>query len=154
MQRVLGSAAALAVVAAVVPAVASSGPGSPASSAQHCASSVVAHRAGGHVLKPQPRRLASACGRTTGFPGAESHIVVRKDGSVVYTPAVLPSGLLGTGTAPVDENSHSQSNASPAGLAFSRDGGRRWSGVTPAGAKGEPTRHTGSNDPGAGRKVF
>src|SRR3954449_10716064 len=154
MQRVLGSAAALAVVAAVVPAVASSGPGSPASSAQHCASSVVAHRAGGHVLKPQPRRLASACGRTTGFPGAESHIVVRKDGSVVYTPAVLPSGLLGTGTAPVDENSQSQSNASPAGLAVTRNGGRRGSVVRPSGVTWNPTDHSDYVDPVSGRMFF
>src|SRR3954462_11422250 len=154
MQRVLGSAAALAVVAAVVPAVASGPARSGSSSAQACASSVVAHRSGGRVLPVRPSRLPGACGRTTGYPGAESHIVVRKDGSVVYTPAVLPSGLLGTGTAPVDENSTSQSNASPAGLAFTRNGGRRWSVVRPSGGTWNPTDHSDYVDPLSGRMFF
>src|SRR3954465_12170245 len=154
MQRLLGSAAALAVVAAVVPATASSQPGSSSSSTQRCASAVVAHRAGGRGLHPQPARIPRAGGRRTGYPGAESHIVVRKDGSVVYTPAVLPSGLLGTGTAPVDENSTSQSNASPAGLAFTRNAGRRWSVVRPSGVTWNPTDHSDYVDPVSGRMFF
>src|SRR3954454_12012245 len=154
MQRLLGSAAAVAVVVAVIPAVASGPARSTPASAQRCASAVVAHRAGGQALKPQPRHLPAACGRTTGYPGAESHIVVRKDGSVVYTPAVLPSGLLGTGTAPVDDNSQSQSNASPAGLALTRDGGRRWSVVRPSGVTWNPTDHSDYVDPASGRMFY
>src|SRR3954452_5407781 len=154
MQRLLGSAAAIAVAVAVIPAVASGPARSTSASAQRCASTVVAHRAGGHALKPQPRRLPSACGRTTGFPGAESHIVVRNDGSVVYTPAVLPSGLLGTGTAPVDQNSRSQSNASPAGLAVTRSGGARWTVVKPSGVTWNPTDHSDYVDPVSGRMFF
>jgi hypothetical protein len=154
MQRALGSAVALAVVAAVVPAVASGPARSGSSSGPGCASSIVAHHAGGRVLHPQPSRLPGACGHTTGYPGAESHIVVRKDGSVVYTPAVLPSGLLGTGTAPVDENSRSQSNASPAGLAFTRNSGRRWTVVRPSGVTWNPTDHSDYVDPVSGRMFF
>jgi hypothetical protein len=144
------SAAAVALAAAVLPATAAA----PGATGSGCAASVVAHHAGGHVVRTAPARLPGACGRTTGYPGAESHIVVRKDGSVVYTPAVLPSGLLGTGTAPVDENSRSQSNASPAGLAVTRDAGARWSVVRPSGVTWNPTDHSEYVDPVSGRMFF
>src|SRR3954454_13067423 len=151
MQRLLSaSAAVLALTAAVLPATA----GGPAGARSGCAATVVAHHAGGRVVHSASARLPSAGGRTTGFPGAESHIVVRNDGSAVYTPAVLPSGLLGTGTAPVDQNSRSQSNASPDGLAVTRDGGRRWRLVKPSGVTWNPTDHSDYVDPASGRMFF
>jgi hypothetical protein len=115
---------------------------------------VVAHGPGGRVLRPQPRHLPTACGVSTGYPGAESHLVIRNDGSVVYTPAVLPSGLLGTGTAPVDENGQSQSNASPGALAVTGDDGAHWRVVKPAGVTWNPTDHSDYVDPVTGRLFF
>ncbi|MBV9290889.1 MAG: exo-alpha-sialidase, partial [Frankiales bacterium] len=145
-----GSALAVALVVAALPAAAGSHP----AASNGCGSSVVVHHAGGKVLRSQPAHLPRACGHTTGLPGAESHIVVRNDGSVVYTPAVLPHGLLGTGTAPVDENGQSQSNASPAGLAFTRDGGAHWRVVKPSGITWNPTDHSDYVDPASGRMFF
>ena len=153
MKRLLASSAAAVTLAALaLPATAASHGG--ASSAGCAASTVVAHHAGGKVLAHQPARRPHACGRTTGYPGAESHLVVRNDGSVVYTPVVLPSGLLGTGTAPVDENSQSQSNASPAGLGVTRDHGAHWSVVKPSGDTWNPTDHSDYVDPVTGRLFF
>ena len=151
MKRRLLSVAVLSTLpAAVLPALASSS--HPARNA--ACGNVVAHHAGGRVLRPQPEGLPRACGHSTGYPGAESHIVVRKDGSVVYTPAVLPSGLLGTGTAPIDQNSQSQSNASPAGLAMTRNGGATWRLVKPSGVTWNPTDHSDYVDPTSGRMFF
>jgi hypothetical protein len=106
------------------------------------------------VLRHQPARHPHACGRSTGYPGAESHLVVHTDGTVVYTPVVLPSGLLGTGTAPVDENAQSQSNASPAALGTTRDRGAHWTVVKPSGATWNPTDHGDYVDPASGRLFF
>jgi len=146
----LVTAATVSLCAAVLPATAAS-----RAAGHGCASpaTVVAHQAGGRVLRPQPR-LPQACGSTTGYPGAESHIVVRPGGIVIYTPAVLPSGLLGTGTAPVDENSRSQSNASPAGLAVTSDRGVHWHVVKPSGVTWNPTDHGDYVDPTTGRFFF
>ncbi|MDQ1697636.1 MAG: hypothetical protein QOJ03_2989 [Frankiaceae bacterium] len=150
-RRLLGvAAAATAICAAILPATASTAThGRPG-----CSSSVVAHHAGGRVLARQPRQLPRACGHTTGYPGAESHLVIRNDGSVVYTPAVLPSGLLGTGTAPIDQNSRSQSNASPAGLAVTTDHGAHWRLLKPSGVTWNPTDHSDYVDPASGRMFF
>lgn len=129
--------------------------GAPSSDNGGCAASpVIAHHAGGKVLPHQPAHPPRSCGHTTGYPGAESHLVVRNDGAVVYTPVVLPSGLLGTGTAPVDENSQSQSNASPAGLGVTRDRGVHWTVVKPSGATWNPTDHGDYVDPATGRLFF
>jgi hypothetical protein len=145
--------AATALAAAALPATAAAHHGA---AQPRCASpgAVVAHHAGGRVLHPQPRGLPRACGSTTGYPAAESHVVVRRDGTVVYTPAVLPSGVFGTGLAPVDENSRSQSNASPAALAVSSDRGAHWSVVKPSGATWNPTDHSDYVDPASGRLFF
>ncbi len=111
------------------------------------------HGAGG-----LPSRAARArplvCGGSTGFGGAESHIVVTRDGAVVFTPAVLPQGLLGTGTAPVPVFSDTQSNASPAGQAVTRDSGRTWQLVRPLGLTWNPTDHGDYTDPVTGRLFF
>ncbi len=152
MQRLLSaSAAVVALTAAVLPATASTG----TKPVPACAGTVaVAHFGGGKVLRPQPRALPRACGRPTGYPGAESHIVVRNDGDVVYTPAVLPSGFIGTGTAPVPASSDSQSNASPGALAVTSDRGAHWSVVKPSGITWNPTDHSSYVDPATGRFLF
>jgi len=148
-----GLAAAGAVLVAVLPATAAT---THASGHSGCASpaAVVAHHASGKVLHPQPRRLPRACGSTTNYPAAESHLVVRRNGAVVFTPAVLPSGLVGTGTAPVDQNSHSQSNASPGAMAVTDDRGAHWHVVKPAGVTWNPTDHGEYVDPATGRLFF
>ena len=94
------------------------------------------------------------CGSSTGFGGAESHVVVTRSGTVVLTPAVLPSGLVGTGTAPVPLASDTQSNASPGAQAVSRDGGRTWGLVRPLGLTWNPTDHGDYADPTTGRLFF
>jgi hypothetical protein len=145
--------AATALAVAALPATAAA---RHAAAQSRCAwpGAVVTHHAGGRVLHPQPHRLPRACGSTTGYPAAESHVVVRRDGTVVYTPAVLPSGVFGTGIAPVDENSRSQSNASPAALAVSSDRGAHWIVVKPSGATWNPTDHSDYVDPASGRLFF
>src|SRR5436190_14800622 len=150
-RRLLASTAAV-VVAAGIPVLA----GTPARGGGPCAGTrpVVAHHAGGRRLTPQPAHLPRACGSTTGRPGAESHIVVRRDGSAVYTPAVLPSGFLGTGTAPVPVGDRSQSNASPGALAVTSDGGAHWRVVKPSGITWNPTDHSDYVDPVSGRLFF
>jgi len=151
--RVLGAAATGSILAAILPAAAAT---HAAPAAGRCASpaTVVAHHAGGRVVHPQPRHRPRACGATTGYPAAESHLVVRRDGAVVFTPAVLPSGLLGTGTAPVDQNAQSQSNASPGALIVTRDHGGHWQVVKPSGATWNPTDHSEYVDPASGRLFF
>src|SRR4051812_46918698 len=150
-RRLLGlSALSVSLLATLLPAAAATSAG-----ARSCggASAVVAHHSGGKAVRVSGHR-PRACGGITGYPGAESHIVVRNDGSVVYTPPVLPSGLLGTGTAPVDQNSRSQSNASPAGLAVTSDAGAHWHVVKPSGITWNPTDHGDYVDPATGRFFF
>lgn len=149
-RAVVAAAAAAAAAVAVLPAAA--GPGRATSKAGCHSDSVVTHHSGGRDAHRSARVLA--CGVTTGYPGAESHIVVRNDGSVIYTPAVLPSGLLGTGTAPVDENNHTQSNMSPAALAVTRDDGAHWRVVKPYGVTWNPTDHSEYVDPVTGRTFY
>ncbi|MDP9100930.1 MAG: glycoside hydrolase [Actinomycetota bacterium] len=155
-----GVATAAIVGALALPATATgrpSGPAGPSASAQargvpRGCRPAVSHLPGG---LPAPRsRPAYVCGGSTGFGGAESHLVVTRSGAVVFTPAVLPQGLLGTGTAPVPLASDTQSNASPAGQAVSRDGGRSWQLVKPLGATWNPTDHGDYADPVTGRLFF
>jgi hypothetical protein len=113
---------------------------------------VVTHQPGGS--RPSLSRDLVACGGSTGFAGAESHIVATKSGAVVFTPAVLPQGLLGTGTAPVPVGGDTQSNASPAGQAVTTDGGRTWKLVKPFGLTWNPTDHGDYADPVTGRLFF
>lgn len=149
-----GTLALVAALAAVVPAMAGSDQG--ARKAPGCVGTrpVVAFHPGGKLLRPQPRRLPVACGVTTGYPGAESHIVVRNDGSVVYTPAVLPHGTLGIGELPGNYDPNTQSNATPAGLAVSADAGGHWHVVKPSGVTWNPTDHSDYVDRATGRTFF
>ena len=141
------------IAAAVLPAVAGTDAGRRAAG---CADTrpVVAHHSGGRVLAHQPHHLPRACGTTTGYPGAESHLVIRNDGSVVYTPAVLPSGSLGIGSLPGDQFGSSQSNASPGALAVTSDKGAHWRLVKPSGVTWNPTDHSDYVDPASGRMFF
>ena len=138
-RRVGLGAGALGAVLVLVPAFAAPsvagqfGPGCTGRSA-------VAHYAGGVPVIPVPRNGAVPCGVSTGFAGAESHIVATAK-SVIFTPAVQPSGLVGTGTAPVPIDSTTQSNADPAGLAVTSDHGASWTLVKPAGVTWNPTDH-------------
>ena len=156
-RSVLALSVAAVVGAAVVPALASAaGPHAAASSLVSCDPSrlAVAHYAGQVVLSPQPDPRPTPCGGTTGFAGAESHIVALPSGEVVFAPGVLPAGFLGIDTPPVAFKKDTQSNASPAGLAVTRDGGARWSMVRPSGVTWNPTDHGDFVDRATGRLFF
>jgi hypothetical protein len=114
---------------------------------------VVVHQA---TAKPAAQGAATrslACSTSTGYAAAESHVTVLKDGTVVYTPAVLPQGTLGIGQVP-GEVAPAQSNASPAGLVVSPDKGKTWRLVKPDGITWNPTDHGDYVDPVTGRWFF
>ena len=148
---VAGAALALAMVAgtprigALQPQL-PTGPGCAATTA-------VAHHAGGALVQAPPEGGPVPCGVSTGFAGAESHIVATS-GAVLFTPAVQPTGLVGTGTAPVPLNEHTQSNADPAGLAVTANQGASWTVVHPNGLTWNPTDHSDFVDPDANRMFF
>jgi hypothetical protein len=96
---------------------------------------------------------ALACSTSTGYATAESHVNVLGDGTIVFTPAVLPQGTLGIGQLPGSALT-AQSNASPAALAVSRDGGAHWKLVRPSGTTWNPTDHGDYVDPVTGRWFF
>ena len=109
----------------------------------------VVHRVGGGTAAgPVPL----TCAVSTGYAIAESHLGVLPDGSVVVTPAVLPSGALGTGM-PGDVLT-SQSNASPGALTITHDQGKTWSLIKPSGSTWNPTDHGDYVDPVTGRLFF
>lgn len=114
----------------------------------------MAFHPGGKLLSPQPRDAPVPCGTLTGFGSAESHIVVTKSGSVVFTPAVVPAGTFGTGVLPLEVGQPSQNNANPAGLALTRNNGRSWTLLRPSGATWNPTDHGDYVDPDTGRLFF
>ncbi|MFL6240172.1 MAG: sialidase family protein [Actinomycetes bacterium] len=140
--------------AAVLPALATGATHHDVASVVNCPSVAVAHYAGQTLLNPQPDNLPLACGGTTGFAGAESHVVALPSGDVVVTPAVVPSGFLGIDTPPVSFEKNTQSNASPAGIAITRDQGEHWSFVRPSGVTWNPTDHGDYVDPTTGRLFF
>ena len=100
-----------------------------------------------------PASTPLACATSTGYAIAESHLGVLPDGSVVVTPAVLPSGTAGTGETPVAVGT-AQSNASPGALVISHDQGAHWSIVKPSGTTWNPTDHGDYVDPVTGRLFF
>ena len=110
----------------------------------------VIHQAGHGSAQADPEL---ACATSTGYATAESHLNVFPDGSVLMTPAVLPSGALGTGEVPGDTGT-SQSNASPAALTISHDDGAHWSLLMPSGSTWNPTDHGDYIDPVTGRVFF
>lgn len=96
---------------------------------------------------------ALACSTSTGYAAAESHVTVLRNGTVVYTPAVLPQGTLGVGQVPGDVAT-AQSNASPGTPVVTSDGGRTWRLVKPDGITWNPTDHGDYVDPVTGRWFF
>jgi hypothetical protein len=153
MRSVRGVLAVAAVLASAA-AVTTAGPVAVASPPPSCSGlpPVVTHLPGGAASAVSTDRVA--CGGTTGFAGAESHLVATKTGDVFFTPAVLPHDFLGTGTAPVPVGGDTQSNASPAGQAVTRDNGRSWQLVQPLGITWNPTDHGDYADPVTGRVFF
>lgn len=156
--RTLGSGVVVLALVATLPTIlpAIAGSDRAARSGPGCAGTrpVVAFHPGGELLRPQPADLPVACGVSTGYPGAESHLVVRNDGTVVYTPAVLPKGFAGTDTAPIPVGDHSQSNASPGAMVITSDEGGHWRLVKPSGVTWNPTDHSEYVDPTTGRTFF
>lgn len=148
----MGSAAVVLGMAIATPVAGMVRTGLPAGPG--CAERVaVAHYGGGVPVSPSPAGGPVPCGVSTGFAGAESHIVATAT-AVVYTPAVRPSGTLGTGTALVPLDERTQSNADPAGLAVTVNGGASWSFVKPSGLTWNPTDHGDFVDPVTNRLLF
>ena len=152
-KNVIGAALATAMAAALAsPAfavVAASGPAGPGCGAHQA----VAYYGGGVPVTPAPAAAPVPCGVSTGFAGAESHIVATP-GAVILMPAVQPSGTLGTGSAPVPVDNTTQSNADPASLAVTADHGASWSLVKPFGLTWNPTDHGDFVDPATNRLFF
>src|SRR5436305_14656738 len=103
MREHLGWAAALALALALLVAtpLAASGTSSPAAG-PGCTglAAPIAHRSGVVLVTPPPPGGPRACGVSTGFAAAESHIVAMKDGAVDSVPHVVPSGVFDTGCIP------------------------------------------------------
>ena len=138
-----------AMLLAAVPLAAATSAPPPAG----CAGRATTFEAGAKPVAHGTPSGGLACSTSTGYAAAESHITVLKDGTVVYTPAVLPQGTLGIGQLPGDVAT-AQSNASPAALVTSRDGGRSWRLVRPDGVTWNPTDHGDYVDPVTGRWFF
>jgi hypothetical protein len=144
---------ALGLGLVVAPVVAASAAGPSPAAGCDAPAPVVAHRAGGTILSPPPTQGPVACTTTTGFAAAESHIAVGNNGTVIYTPAVLPSGAVGTGEGPPVVPS-TQANATPAGLAVTTDNGAHWSLVRPFNLTWNPTDHGDYVDAATGRFFY
>ncbi|MBK5307987.1 MAG: exo-alpha-sialidase [Frankiaceae bacterium] len=151
MRRLPALGALLLCSAAILTVAAAPAPASPPPSCSGLPP-VVSHLPSG--TQPKASSDLVACGGSTGYAGAESHLVATPTGAVVFTPAVLPQGFLGTGTAPVPVGEDTQSNASPAGQAITKDGGRTWQLVKPLGITWNPTDHGDYVDPVTGRLFF
>ena len=127
--------------------------GGPAKPAGCDGTTAVTHLAGPRAAKRGTATRTLACSTSTGYAAAESHLNVLRDGTVVYTPAVLPQKTLGIGQLPGDVAT-SQSNASPGALVTTKDGGRTWKLVKPDGITWNPTDHGDYVDPVTGRWFF
>src|ERR1041385_5411284 len=112
----------------------------------------LAHDAQGNALTFAATPIA--CAQRTGFAGAETHIRVAPDGTVVEQPAVILAGFLGTGFIPGLEGPRPQSQLSAAGLAVSNDEGARWNLVKPSEATWVASDASMYIDPVNGRLFF
>jgi hypothetical protein len=74
-----------------------------------------------------------ACTLRTGFLTGETHLRVAPDGTVVQQPAQTVPGLAGTGFVAGAPGPRPQTQLTPAGFAVSRDGGKGFQRVLPAG---------------------
>jgi hypothetical protein len=75
----------------------------------------------------------TACTLRTGFLTSETHLRVAPDGTVVQQPAQTVPGVAGTGFVAGAPGPKPQTQLTPAGFAISRNGGRRFERVLPAG---------------------
>jgi hypothetical protein len=73
------------------------------------------------------------CTLRTGFLTSETHIRVAPDGTVVQQPAQTVPGVAGTGFVAGVPGPKPQTQLTPAGFAISRNGGRHFERVLPAG---------------------
>ncbi|HUR13475.1 MAG TPA: sialidase family protein [Mycobacteriales bacterium] len=76
---------------------------------------------------------ASGCTLRTGFLTGETHVRVAPDGTVVQQPAQTVPGVAGTGFVSGFPGPKPQTQLTPAGFAISRNAGRRFERVLPAG---------------------
>jgi photosystem II stability/assembly factor-like uncharacterized protein len=74
-----------------------------------------------------------ACTLRTGFLTSETHLRVGPDGTVVQQPAQTVPGVAGTGFVAGAPGPKPQTQLTPAGFAISRNGGRHFERVLPAG---------------------
>jgi hypothetical protein len=149
--RRIGLLPALVLLAALVSSAARAG-----SPVLGCAGATpgrvaVAYDATGHALQPQPVGAPAPCLVATGYATVETHLAVTGDGTLVYEPAVVTPGLLGTPLVPGAPGPRMWSPASPGGLAVSADRGATWRFVAPAGATYSPTDNAMYADPATGR---
>jgi hypothetical protein len=146
--RRVGLALSIGLVAALVSPAARAGSPSSGCSPSRAA---VAYDASGRPLRPQPPAAPAPCLVATGFATVETHIVVTADGSLVYEPAIITPGLLGSSFAPGAPGPHLWSPLSPAGVAVSRDRGATWRFAAPAGDLYSATDNAMYVDPATGR---
>ncbi|MDP9183299.1 MAG: glycoside hydrolase [Actinomycetota bacterium] len=73
------------------------------------------------------------CSIRTGFLTSETHLRVEPDGTLVQQPAQTVPGLAGTGFVAGVPGPKPQTQFTPAGFAISRNAGRRFERVLPAG---------------------
>ncbi|HUR51426.1 MAG TPA: sialidase family protein [Mycobacteriales bacterium] len=83
----------------------------------------------GHLVASR----AVACTLPTGFLTSETHVRVAPDGTVIQQPAQTVPGVAGTGFVAGAPGPKPQTQVTPAGFAITRDGGRRFERVLPAG---------------------
>ena len=105
-------------------------------------------------LAPQPEGRPVPCLVATGFSGAETQVAVLPDGGVVYEPAILTPGLLGTAYLPGAPGPHFSTQLSPGGLALSTNAGGSWRFVRPAGGTWVPQDDSLYVDRTTGRLYF
>ena len=105
-------------------------------------------------LSPQPDGAPVPCLVATGFGGAETQVAVTSDGTVVYEPAILTPGLLGTGFVNGAPGPRLSTQLSPGGLSVSSSQGAQWSFVPPAGATWVPQDDAVYVDRRTGRIFF
>lgn len=116
MRRLLLVGAVVALGAAVLPA----------SGAPACAEPQRVESFGG-------RGTGEACTVRTGYLTGESHLRVAPDGTVVQQPAQTVQGLAGTGFLSGAPGARPVTQLAPGAFAVSRDGGKRFQRVLPAG---------------------
>ena len=148
MGRKLGMVLSIGVLAALVsPAARAGSPPNGCSTGR----AAIAYDAGGNPLRPQPPGAPAPCLGATGYATVETHLAVTGDGSLVYEPAIITPGLLGSSFVPGAPGPHPWSPVSPAGIAVSHDQAATWQFVAPAGSLYASNDNAMYVDPATGR---